>query len=268
MVGTQEDCLVGESEARPFIQPFANLGKYYFYDVNRHKIVRISENCYNSLTTVTYGNIGEPSVEICTLRSQGFLSGNRPIEIRHPSDESVADLLQKRILKLCLQVTQQCNFRCRYCVYSGSYVNRRHSAKRMTWDIARKGIDFLLDRSRDTPFIDVSFYGGEPLLEFELIQRCVAYVESQAKGKRVSYHITTNGSLLTKDVVEFLSSLPLNLTVSLDGPKEVHDRNRRLSGNEGSFDLVYANIQMIKHDFPDFLSRVSFSVVIDPTIQA
>ncbi|QNU67333.1 Cys-rich peptide radical SAM maturase CcpM [Ruminiclostridium herbifermentans] len=174
-------------------------------------------------------------------------------------------ILQSKLGMITLQVTQQCNLRCKYCAYSGEYDNRIHSNKRLSFETAKKGIDFLFEHSYNSEQVGVGFYGGEPLLEFELIKKCIEYSEANSEGKELIFSITTNGTLLTKTVVEYLCSHNVSLVISLDGPKNVHDKNRRFAGKDkGSFDIVMKNVEAIKKEFPEYYKKIIFSVVIDP----
>ncbi len=165
---------------------------------------------------------------------------------------------------MALQVTQQCNLRCEYCVYSGGYLNRGHNNKKMTFEVAKRSIDFLISHSRDSSNIALGFYGGEPLLQFDLIKKCVEYLEENAEGKEFIFNITVNGTLLTDEIVEFLIDHNFYLMISLDGPKEVHDKSRKFAGNGcGTFNTVMQNIERIKEKYPEFHKRITFSVVMN-----
>lgn len=167
-------------------------------------------------------------------------------KIEHPGTEIIEHYIKTRIQQLTLQVTQQCNLRCDYCAYSGIYDrNRIHSKLRMSFETAKKAIDFFLERSVERLDIFVSFYGGEPLLEFELIKQCVEYINNQAEGKRINYIMITNGTLLSDKVVDYLVENNFALSVSLDGSKE-HDVNRKFVNGEGSFDTIINNIKRIQ----------------------
>lgn len=128
----------------------------------------------------------------------------REIEvIEHPETPYLPHLLAHNIEQLTLQVTQNCNLRCSYCVYGGSYINRHHCNKRMDFQMAKKAIDFALERSSDSRRLSIGFYGGEPFLEFELIKQCINYVHEMVEGKDVLFTVTTNGTLLTEDKMKF-----------------------------------------------------------------
>lgn len=236
--------------------------KYYFYDVNKNAIVKISKEAYVFLNSKRGSEIAQ-NQELGNLLRKGYLSDNRPEIIVHPCNDIVEELLSRNLSKICLQVTQQCNFRCDYCVYSGQYNNRSHSLKKMNWETARKAIDFLVQNSSCNETIDIGFYGGEPLLEYDFIKKCMSYAREKAEGKNLTFSITTNGSLLTYEIAERFLQDNVNVVVSIDGPKEVQNRQRKLLNGEGSFDTVYYNVKGILDRYPKFKNLLSFNMVID-----
>ena len=122
----------------------------------------------------------------------------------------------------------------------------------MSWDTAKKAIDFFLKRNIELPEIIIGFYGGEPLLEFDLIKKCVEYVESIVEGKKVFFNITTNGTLLTDEVVDFFVEKDFKLSISLDGSQKEHDVNRKFRDGSGSFNTIINNIKRIKTRYPQY----------------
>ncbi|MDF2989337.1 MAG: Radical domain protein, partial [Eubacterium sp.] len=125
-------------------------------------------------------------------------------------------------------------------------------------------IDFYIEHSVDSDLINIGFYGGEPLIEFELIKKCILYVESISEGKNLMFTMTTNGTLLKEEIVRFLEEHGVVIRISLDGPKEVHDRSRKFAFNNfGSFDKIIENVNMIKDKFPEYYKRLAFSTVLD-----
>ncbi|MEA4922665.1 MAG: Cys-rich peptide radical SAM maturase CcpM [Eubacteriaceae bacterium] len=239
-------------------------GKWnFFFDVNKNAIIEITKEAYNHLQHNLEINYIKENKELLGMYDKGFLSSNRPTKIEHPFTNHVNELLRSNIIKICLQVTQKCNFRCSYCVYSGGYYNRTHSDREMTWEIAKKSIDFLIEHSFDTDLIDVGFYGGEPLLRYDFIEKCIDYTMSQAEGKKVTFSITTNGSLLTEHMVEKFMKSNVDLVISLDGPKVVQDRNRCFINGEGTFDTVYNNLTKLLKKYPRLEKCLSINMVID-----
>jgi uncharacterized protein len=186
-------------------------------------------------------------------------------KIEHPGTMIIDQYLETRMKQLILQVTQQCNLRCGYCAYSGIYdKNRTHSNKRMAFDTAQKAIDFFLERNTELSDVVISFYGGEPLLEFELIKQCVEYAKSQVEGKRIRFSMTTNGTLLTNRVIEFLVKNEFSLAISLDGSKQEHDANRKLANGGGSFDVIIGNIERIQKHYPEYYGEVRIMTTVNP----
>lgn len=251
---------------KPFVH-FMELNKeIYLFDVNTNMISRVNERVYRYLTTneqVTELNV-EDMILIENMKRAGMLKPNQIKKIEHPMTNYVEDVVENNMTRITLQVTQNCNFRCEYCVYSGSYHNRVHNNKRMDWDTAKTALDFLCEHSRNSSEITVSFYGGEPLLEIELIKRCVNYAKTIFKGKMLRFNLTTNASLLADDVILYMQKEKFLLTISLDGPQEVHDKNRTFAdGKRGTYDVVMKHIKRIKEIAPDFVDSISFNAVLD-----
>lgn len=163
----------------------------------------------------------------------------------------IAKLQEKEIsvsksFPLVLQVTQKCNLRCSYCVYSGDYKNRNHSQKEMSWETAKEAVDYLYGHSMSSEDIYISFYGGEPLLMFRLIKEVVEYVKREYCQRTVHFNLTTNGTLFTPEIVQYFIKNNIQIMFSLDGPKEVHDKNRIFAGsNRGSFEKLRDSMKMI-----------------------
>lgn len=167
---------------------------------------------------------------------------------------------------MILQVTQQCNLRCEYCAFSGIYKeNRVHSGNRMSFETAKRAIDFYLEHSVDTPSAFIGFYGGEPLLEFDLIKKCVNYVKKTIEGKKIYFNLTTNGTLLEDERVRFLAENDISIAISLDGSKKDHDICRRFPDGTGSFDIIIKNLQNMTKDYPEYTKKsVRFFTTVNP----
>lgn len=137
------------------------------------------------------------------------------------------------ITKLELLVTTDCNLRCSYC-----WVEKL--PERMSLDAAESAVDFLIGESRHCSSVHITLFGGEPLLEFELIRQLVPYAERRASaaGKTLGWSLTTNGTLLEEGNILFAIEHGINYLVSLDGIKDAHDRFRVFPDGSGSFDLV------------------------------
>ncbi len=253
-------------ENKPFVHLFRTPGGYYIYDVNKNMIIKTQQSIWEKIRNVQAGtcDFGNENNLIAKMSEDGFLSSNRIKEIVHPADDILMYYLNRKIIMITLQVTQQCNLRCDYCVYSGGYENRGHSRKSMDFEMAKKCIDFYIEHSVDSDLINIGFYGGEPIVEFELIKECISYVESISEGKELMFTMTTNGTLLKEEIVRFLEEHGVVIRISLDGPKEIHDRSRKFAFNNcGSFDKIIENINMIKEKFPEYYKKLAFSTVLD-----
>ncbi len=141
---------------------------------------------------------------------------------------------------LCLMVAQECNLRCAYCFAGqGAY----GGGGLMAENTAFKAVDYLMEASGAVRDVEVDFFGGEPLLNFPVVAAVVEYgmQAAQTRGKNISFTITTNALLLDKRASDFLLAKGVNVVLSIDGRKHVHDRFRRLPSGRGSYDLAFVN---------------------------
>ena len=233
----------------------------YLYDRHTNSLAMLTDEEFEELKAVQAGKISpEQSAAVQRYQQYGLLMPNVVEKIEHPGTQIIEQYLENRMRQLTLQVTQQCNLRCKYCAYSGIYKNNRtHNSRRMNWDTAKKAIDFFFKRNKSLSDIVVGFYGGEPLLEFELMKKCVEYAKSKNEGKRIKFNITTNGTLLSDEVVDFLVKENFSVSISLYGNAETHDINRKFSNGEGSFSLILKNIERIKERYPEFDKQIWYS---------
>lgn len=158
-----------------------------------------------------------------------------------PCASTVPESMKIPLKNLILHVTESCNLRCRYCYYSDeSSPQQMGGGGKMPLDTAKAAIDFLVAHSEDLGEIGVVFFGGEPLLNFKLIAAVVAYANERghAAGKKVTFSLTTNGTLLTDEIVAFLSTHNVSVTVSMDGFKSIHDRYRRFVDGSPSYHVI------------------------------
>lgn len=237
----------------------------YVYDRHSNSIICLSENDYFELRQVEQSKRAPQDCSfIQKMELEGGFLDNVVTKIEHPETDYLEHYVHNCMSQLILQVTQQCNLRCDYCIYSGKYSNRSHSNKKMDYTTAKKAIDFFAANIREQKDINISFYGGEPLLEFDLIKKCVDYANETIEGRNVRYSMTTNGTLITSDIVEFFMEHNFQTLISLDGAKEEHDINRKFVNGRGSFDTIMSNVRMIKEKYPEYIKSISFNTVINP----
>jgi len=207
------------------------------------------------------------------LREMELAAGAAPFGLPPPPGRDavraeVEDGLGHKVQQIVLAVTESCNLSCQYCVYSGNFSGpRKRSPARMAWPVARKAIDHLLRSCSESPMAPaLAFYGGEPLLELELLRRCAGYARERSGGA-ARFVITTNGTLLDGRARAFLREYDFTVLVSLDGPAEVHDRRRRDAHGRPTFARIMANLAALKDEAPAYFpDRVRFSVVLAPPV--
>lgn len=260
---------------KPFIKLFHTPNSGYFYDVGKNEIIRIPENVYQHLSCVIQDSavLGQSDDKdvlemINAFKDHGYLSTKRPIRIHHSATDMVPLLLERCIDKITLQLTQDCNFRCKYCVYSedNNTKQRSHAPRTMSLETAKEAVLFYRDHAVDAYMYNVGFYGGEPLLQWDLMKNVILFAEKELVGKRLTFSITTNASLLTDSVAAFLDEHNVNTTISLDGIREVNDVNRVFRDGRGTFSSVLNNLKMIKRKYPRLYKGLFVSSVVDPAI--
>ncbi len=243
-------------------------GGGYVYDRHSNSVISVTESEFEEFQRIKSGELPTSnSGAIKKYQSFGMFQPNIVETIRHPKSDIVEYHVSRCMHQLILQVTQQCNLRCAYCSYSGIYKsNRVHSNKRMTFETAKRAIDFFLAHSTDTGDVTIGFYGGEPLLEFELIKDCIQYARSKVEGKKLRFNMTTNGTLLKGNILDYIVENDISVSISLDGSKEEHDANRRFVNGKGSFDTIIENIKAIRKNYPEYFDLVSIMTTINPHI--
>ncbi len=151
---------------------------------------------------------------------------------------------RKTVVKaLCLHIAHDCNLACRYCfAEEGEYHGRRAL---MSFEVGKKALDFLIANSGTRRNLEVDFFGGEPLMNWQVVKDLVAYGREQEKlhNKNFRFTLTTNGVLLDDEVMEFCNREMANVVLSIDGRKEVHDYMRPFRKGKGSYDLILPKFQ-------------------------
>jgi uncharacterized protein len=177
-----------------------------------------------------------------------------------------------------LGVTENCNFRCHYCSYSGKYIDERvHNKKKMDFETARLAVDLFFNmiytntRMKKRSGIYIGFYGGECLLEFDLIKSVIEYTEKAAIKKNLKnrfnilYRLTTNGYLLNDEIVDFFKEKDVIIDVSLDGPEEEHNKFRVTKNGEKTWEKIMNNLYRIKEKYPDYYENsIYYKMTLHP----
>lgn len=152
---------------------------------------------------------------------------------------------QTVVKALCLHIAHDCNLACKYCfAEEGEYHGRRAL---MSYEVGKKALDFLVANSGNRINLEVDFFGGEPLMNWQVVKDLVAYGRSleEPHNKKFRFTLTTNGVLLNDEVLEFCNKEMANVVLSIDGRKEVHDKMRPYRGGQGSYDGIVPKFQKV-----------------------
>ncbi len=212
--------------------------KYYLYDTGSGSLHECDEKTAKHLkgepVELTDAELKEILSDVEGLKAQGLLFADEVKTYPIKSNEVKA---------LCLHICHDCNLRCRYCFADeGAYHNVREM---MSLETAKAAIDFLLKNSGNRKVLEVDFFGGEPLMNLDVVKATVYYAKEEAAklGKKFLFTTTTNGVLLDDDAIKFFNEEMENVVLSLDGRKEIHDEVRKTVNGKGSFDVVIEKIK-------------------------
>lgn len=186
----------------------------------------------------------EPAAIVDTLRDLIELDLVRPVDARKPPPLRLA-LDRFPVNTLVLNVNTGCNLSCTYCYKED--LTTPTMGSRMSAETAKRSIDLLLREGGGNGRVNLVFFGGEPLSNLALIREAVAYAEAEARVHRIAvdFSLTTNATLLTEETIQYLDDHRFGITVSMDGPKHLHDRNRVTIGGQGSYDIVARKVKML-----------------------
>ena len=239
-----------------------------FESKGRDEIIEEVKNAYKDREDVTAQDVEECYDQVLSLKESGKLFA--PDTFR-----DMAGTLKEKtsgvIKALCLHVAHTCNLNCAYCFASqGKYHGERAL---MSFEVGKRALDFLIENSGSRRNLEVDFFGGEPLMNFDVVKELVAYARSieKEKGKNFRFTLTTNGLLIDDDVIDFANRECANVVLSLDGRKEIHDRYRVDYAGNGSWERIVPKFQKLvearggkgyymrgtfTHRNPDFLKDI------------
>ena len=223
---------------------------------------------YADRADISTDDISECYNQVCSLKEQGKL-------FAPDTFASMAGKLKEKtagvVKALCLHVAHTCNLNCAYCFASqGKYHGDRAI---MSFEVGKQAFDYLIKNSGTRRNLEVDFFGGEPLMNFDVVKQLVAYAREIEKehNKNFRFTLTTNGLLIDDDVIEFANKEMSNVVLSLDGRKEIHDRYRVDYSGNGSWDRIVPKFQQLvearegknyymrgtfTHRNPDFLNDI------------
>ena len=210
-----------------------------FESHSRDEIIAEMLKKYGHLEDVNKSELCECYEDICALRDSGKLFvkdtyADKAFDFKNRSTEVKA---------LCLHVAHTCNLNCEYCFAAqGKYHGERAV---MSFEMGKRAIDFLVENSGKRKNLELDFFGGEPLMNWDVCKQIVEYARSIEKqyNKNFRFTLTTNGLLLDDEVIDFANREMHNVVLSLDGRREVHDRLRRTVNGKGSYDTIVPKFQ-------------------------
>lgn len=208
---------------------------------SRDEIVAEIMKKYGELPDVTEEDVNECIDDIASLEETGKLFTEDKYEELAYNYKNNSNVIKA----LCLHVAHTCNLNCSYCFASqGKYHGDRAV---MSFEVGKRAFDFLIENSGSRRNLEVDFFGGEPLMDWDVVKQLVAYARSieKEKGKNFRFTLTTNGMLIDDDVIDFANREMSNVVLSLDGRKEVHDRFRKDYAGNGSYDTIVPKFQRL-----------------------
>lgn len=240
--------------------------KKYIYDAYDNKLIELPKRIFNIIKNEVDNDVYRKFLNENNLRD---VFQDVEFSFKSPLDEdSHKWIIENRQKTLIISLTEKCNMRCEYCEYHSKY-SPEYNPKELTESMLEKAIDEYLLHSKESKEIEITFYGGEPLLRFDLVQHAVKYVEANHVGQNIRFRIVTNGLLLdNKQIRSFLMEKNFYLTISLDGPERMHDRYRIDEKGEVTYHKVMDNLRKIKKENLNYYKeRIDFNTAVVPPFQ-
>ncbi len=242
------------------VHQYKNNGYNIVLDVNSGSVHVVDDLCYDMIAMfehsddqtiistmldkyqkdgITSEDIEETLQDIQSLKEDNALFSQDIYE-----DKIIDFKKRKTVVKaLCLHIAHDCNLACKYCfAEEGEYKGRRAL---MSLEVGKKAIDFLIANSGNRHNLEVDFFGGEPLMNWDVVKLIVQYGREQEKlhNKKFRFTLTTNGVLLNQEIMDFANKEMSNVVLSIDGRKEINDRMRPSRNGKGSYDLILPKFQ-------------------------
>ena len=248
----------------------------YLYDTGTGKVVQLDEEaqkCFKALFDDTideykFRSIVEeiPSINsICKFIQEENLLCCPAITKFVGSDALYTDELF-RCSQLTIELTGKCNLRCKYCIYNDYFDGMRtFNTSNIDFETARKAIDFVFDH-RNEEHLAITFYGGEPLLNFQVMRQCIDYCLEKSNPTNLSFSFTTNLTLMTPEIADYIAQVPnMSILLSMDGPEEIHNCARVKRDGTGSFKDAFAGLQVLAAAVNKYkCAKIAFNAVLTP----
>lgn len=248
----------------------------YFYDTGTGKVIKLDAEAQKCMECLFDDQTSEQ--DLCSVLKE------------LPSTEYICEFIQKENLlcnpeltsfvdhstyytedsfrceQLTIELTGNCNLRCKYCIYNDFYEgNRAFNTSNIDFETARKAIDYVYSHCSEER-LAITFYGGEPLLNFKVMKQCIDYCMKNIEHKNLYFSFTTNLTLMTKEIADYVAQVPnMSILLSLDGPEEIHNRARVDRNGEGSFKAAFNGLKLLAEAINKYKNTtISFNAVLMP----
>lgn len=233
---------------------FIKEGKYFIFVVSNLRLYELDKDSYEKIYGIYNNTIdvdwdSESEFEAELIEAEILKSKEAIDEENQEYEEKPVintDNYKLNMSNIVLQVANDCNLNCKYCYGAGGTYNRVREL--MTFETAKKSIDYFLANSGERKELYIVFFGGEPLLNFALIKQVIHYCESLEEkiDKKFRYSMTTNGTILNDEIADYIKKYNITVMISMDGPKEIQDAYRCYENGCGSYEVIEKNIERFK----------------------
>ncbi|SDG07942.1 uncharacterized protein SAMN04488542_12558 [Fontibacillus panacisegetis] len=261
-------------------KPFRTSNCNYFLDSGTGKVFMVNENTYRVLECLWNTDEFERLFEL-EMSSEELLNGLKEVEeavkseniLQMPPVEKMyifdgevlydKDAPNIQTEHITFEMTERCNLRCKYCIYhEGEAGFRTFGSRDIDLDTCKKAVDLLSKSTKEE--VHITFYGGEPLLRFDIMRDTIEYSKVKLHNKKVFYNMTTNATLMTEEIANYWASLEHHSTlVSLDGPEWIHDKNRVYCDGKGSFKSVMRGLKrLVEAEGAKAAVNIGYNIVV------
>lgn len=181
------------------------------------------------------------------------------------SEENLKILVDQDLQQVILELTEKCNLRCKYCIYNEyNPAYRNFTTRDMDWDVAKRAIDYTCSHSGKK--IAVTFYGGEPLVKFDLMKKCIEYSKSIMQDRELTFSFSTNLTLMTREIARYIASVDgCSVLCSLDGPQVIQDSYRVKADGTGTFEQAIQGLRYLVEEMGESAkNRIIINTVVCP----
>lgn len=259
---------------------FETAHKKYFFDTGTGKVFDCEEEEYeafkqlfehNSIAEVLNNNIGNSNMcnayekILDMIEKEHILQASKCKNFVQLSEENLKILVEQDLQQVILELTEKCNLRCKYCIYNEyNPAYRNFTTRDMEWDVAKRAIDYTCEHSGKK--IAVTFYGGEPLVKFDLMKKCIEYSKSIMSDRDLTFSFSTNLTLMTREIARYVASVDgCSVLCSLDGPKVIQDSYRVKADGTGTFDQALQGLQNLVEEMGESAKdRIIINTVVCP----